>query len=500
MGTKAVAMLGATLLVGCFEDSPVDSTETIVVSTRTERDTTDIRDTILIDSSGIVDSTVSDTSVSVEETWQFTVTTVAVTDTTFRMVSVIETTIREMAISVREITDSLYESADSLVSDTVVGADTLLDTAVNVLGETAIFDTLFSDTTVLDTQSVSKYIVATTAVWGEGGNVGIMAAGGSAGSGKLLAIHGDNSVASYNGAIYILERLGKDIITRIDGPDISAENVVYQTRFAVGANISGISFVSESKAYVTQYGASDLVVFDPESGTCVRSIFFDLYTHAGETVPNMQAAVVAGDRLFVLCQRLKTFQGDMGPYMDVGDESGLVVVVSTVSDAVVDTIQLERKNPAAMGVIDGFVYVSCTGSWSDATDGGVERINLSDYSDHELLVSESDFGSNISDMIVLSPTQAYVCVSRNNADWSKFWTELVEFNPERGTVGTKVEAVADAFGGLAFDGTYLYAGDRSADAPGVVVIDPADNSKVAGPVDIEMPVNDLAVLSVPTEE
>jgi hypothetical protein len=62
-------------------------------------------------------------------------------------------------------------------------------------------------------------------------------------------------------------------------------------------------------------------------------------------------------------------------------------------------------------------------------------------------------------------------------------------------VGQKVQNIDNAFGGLTFDGQLLYVGDRSLTKPGIVVIDPVDDSKKSGPFDMGLPPNALAVLS-----
>jgi hypothetical protein len=61
-------------------------------------------------------------------------------------------------------------------------------------------------------------------------------------------------------------------------------------------------------------------------------------------------------------------------------------------------------------------------------------------------------------------------------------------------VGDPVDSLENAFGGVAYDGTYLYVGDQSLTDPGIVVIDPSDNSKVSGPHDMGMPPSSLAIL------
>jgi hypothetical protein len=59
---------------------------------------------------------------------------------------------------------------------------------------------------------------------------------------------------------------------------------------------------------------------------------------------------------------------------------------------------------------------------------------------------------------------------------------VYEFNPLTGTFVTQVFRIGDATGEMHYDGRYLYMADLSESGGGVMVLNPAGNTVVAGPV------------------
>ncbi|MBN1761082.1 MAG: hypothetical protein JW863_22325 [Chitinispirillaceae bacterium] len=343
----------------------------------------------------------------------------------------------------------------------------------------------------------AAYIVVTTSDYSNG-NMALIAVDDFTSRDDLLSIFSDNAVFCHDGSIFVLERDGADNIIRIDGADVSADNVAYQEEIGTSVNLQQIAVISDSKAYVTQYGDNTIAIINPSNGNVTGSISLEgkPFIHDGEEAPFMSAAVIVGDKAYVALQRLKTVQSEWGPYPDVGDSTGMIVVIDTDSDEIVKKIKLKRGNPCSIDTCGGNLYVSSTGSWSDPADGGIEKIDCSTDRNEGVVVEEETFGGDISTLVMISETQAYVAVGMYDADFN-FSTVVKECNPSTGTVGETVESVEDAFGGMAYDGTHLYIGDRSPTDPGVVVIDPSDNSKVAGPIDVgSLPPSALAVLKV----
>ncbi|MBD3239072.1 MAG: hypothetical protein GF331_00695 [Chitinivibrionales bacterium] len=345
----------------------------------------------------------------------------------------------------------------------------------------------------------SSYLIVTTAgMLFESGNVAVIATSDFSSSTDLLSLHGDNGVAVNGEAIYLIERGGPDNILRFNDVNIEAGSMQYQQSVGSAVNIQDIAFVDGSKAYLSQYASAYMTIVDLGTGGVTDSISLGAseYIHNGESVPYMSDMIRIGDMVYVAIQRLAVRQGIFGPAPQVADLMGMIVVVSTADDSVVAEIELTKGNPSSMDTAGGYLYVSSTGSWADETDGGIEKIDPSTNTNMGVVVGEESFGGSITTLKAVNATQAYVYVGKSDAEFN-YWTELVEIDLGDGAVGDKVEGVDDAFGGIAYDGHYLYVGDRSTSDPGVVVIDPSDNSTVAGPIDVgALPPSSIAVITV----
>ncbi|MBN1980396.1 MAG: hypothetical protein JW795_02610, partial [Chitinivibrionales bacterium] len=176
-----------------------------------------------------------------------------------------------------------YESIDTLViasfiitmvnpttlivkKDTIVQIDTLSGVTKMNSTEKIYRDTVDDVLAVVDTQ-FTMFVIATTSDFLTG-NMAIAGAGGNfPAKSSLLPIHSDSRVQTYGGSVYIIERFTKDNIIRINGSTISPATIAYQHHLGDGVNLHDIAFISETKAYVTQYNSADLLVFNPATGT-----------------------------------------------------------------------------------------------------------------------------------------------------------------------------------------------------------------------------------------
>lgn len=182
-----------------------------------------------------------------------------------------------------------------------------------------------------------------------------------------------------------------------------------------------------------------------------------------------------------------------GGVIEVGPLTGLVVVVSTVNDSVLDTISLARKRPVSMDICGDSLYVVSVGSSSDSDSGGIERINLTSNVNEGVIVDRIDFYDNMYAIVIVNNSKGYALIQ------TKFGGEPkpFEFNPSAVSDWIEVTGIGDASGGMDYDGLYLYIGDRSPMNPGVVVINPIDNRKVAGPIKMgQNTPNSVTVLTV----
>ena len=497
------------LLFGCAQKR-----ETIfTVETLIPRDTV-IYDTIVVDtitdvtdSSGTRDSVVSDTVVSLAPksnsiNWIIIVTTIFY-DTTYKIEAIVESLTIKMAIYEKLIHDTITITNDDMnnmdtVSDTIItDVDTLFEKFIKYTNPgVSIIDTVIIETpdTVIDTHFVSTYLYSATSD-GLTGNVSLalidwvvrdtIFIGGL----DLLSIGADSRIFTYDNSVYIIDGSSGSIIC-FNSPVITNQPS-YNTYIDSSGGLHDISFAGNSKAYLTRYNRNEILVIDPANGGAIKPI--DLASHTGidtAEVPYMQCSKVYGNKLYVLCQRLEMGEGGVPV---IGDLTGLVVVVSTVTDSVLDTISLARKKPVSMDICGDSLYVISVGSPSDTINGGIERINLNSYVNEGVIVERTDFFDNMYSIVIVNNSKGYVLIQTKSGEVVKPF----EFNPSVPGDWIEVTDITDASGGMDYDGSYLYLGDRSAINTGVVVINPADNRKVAGPIKMGLNApNSVTVLTV----
>ncbi|MBD3321868.1 MAG: hypothetical protein GF350_12300 [Chitinivibrionales bacterium] len=326
---------------------------------------------------------------------------------------------------------------------------------------------------------------------------------------KTLAIHTDNSIRAYGGDVYIVERGDFSNIIKLKGTahsivsanisvdyseanaavysietgtvtEMNKDYLVRQDNIGTATNIHDIAFVSSTKAYITQYGASDVVIYNPSTGEkYAQTIDLGSYSATGIATPKMDAAVVYNSKVYIGLQKYDDSFGLT--------ENSSVVYIDAAADSVGGEIILDAKNPQGMHVSEERLFVACTGVFG-VQDGGVEVIDLTADSTRGILVDETALGGDVSNVIVISSSRAYAVVGG-----SDYKNSVVPFDPGTGQVDTKVASVGNAaIFGLAHDGTYLYVADRDMAASGILVIDPADNSLVSGPHSTGIPPNAIA--------
>jgi len=308
---------------------------------------------------------------------------------------------------------------------------------------------------------------------------------------NLLSIWDDNDIRTYNGAIYVLERSGKDNVLKINGSVIGDSFIAYEKNINPAVNIQDIAFISSTKAYITQYASSQIAIFDPSTGLKVGNTIplsaYDTYagTDSADVVPYMSREMYYNGKVYVACQRLKA---PAGGYIQAADTSKIVVINAT-TDSVEKAINLIYKNPQELCIFNGKLYVGSVGIWG-VNDAGIEAIDLATDTNTGSIVTESAFFGDIASIIVVSDTKGYAVIST-----PAFTTELHSFNPRAKTVGAKIAGLdAPCSGHMAFDGTYVYVGDRSTTNPGIVIIDPMTDAKIGTTKNVGLPPNSLALL------
>jgi hypothetical protein len=345
--------------------------------------------------------------------------------------------------------------------------------------------------TVTQHPSVKSIVAVCVSLDYSAGNMGLYSISDSIAYRNLLSIYADNDIRSFDGALYVLQRYGRDNIIKIQGSVIADSTVLYEKNIGASVNIQDIAFISPTKAYITLYGSAKVAIFNPSSGeksaSSVDLSSFNTYagTDSAASVPYMSRSLYTNGKVYIACQRLKA---PVGGYLQAADTSCLAVI-NAANDGVEKKINLVYKNPQELSLYNGKLYVAGAGKFG-VNDGGIECIDLATGSDLGGVVDENALHGDVQAVIVISETKGYAVISTQT-----FTTELYPFNPQTKTVGLKVTGIeAPCTNHMAYDGTYLYIGDRCMTAPGIVAIDPATDTKAGTTKNIGLPPNSLVFL------
>lgn len=360
-----------------------------------------------------------------------------------------------------------------------------------------VFSVLFigcsQNKTLNSPQSASvQSIVSISASYNyDAGNMGLYSVSDTIGYKNLLPFQSsDNDIRAFNGAIYVLER-SNDNVLKINGSIISNSTETYEKNIGQSVNIQDVAYINSAKAYITQYASSQVVIIDPSTGIKSNKTI-DLSavnTYAGtdsaDVLPYMSKELYYNGKVYIACQRLKA---PAGGYIQAADTSK-IVVINSATDNVEKAINLIYKNPQELSICNGKLYVASAGIWG-VNDAGIEEIDLASDTNNGSLVDEASFSGDIASIIVVSETKGYAVISTPT-----YTTEFHSFNPQAKTAGPKVAGIDEPCSGhMAFDGTYVYVGDRSNRNPGIAIIDPANDMKVGTTKNIGLPPNSLALL------
>ncbi|MBQ9224780.1 MAG: hypothetical protein IJ177_01125 [Fibrobacter sp.] len=192
---------------------------------------------------------------------------------------------------------------------------------------------------------------------------------------------------------------------------------------------------------------------EPESSSSVEL----KVTYLSET-PNAADLEVSGDTLFAVFQRSYSDGSSLLKY-----ENGLVALFKLSDGTLLDTIPLVTKNPQAIKMVKGSLYVGTQGEYNPDTWGidadetrGIEKIDLKKKKS-ELWVSGTLLGGGVY-MMDVDPISGKAVVAVYKAYQN---VPAVEVDLNDKSV-RKIDGVVDASGSIYFDrkGELFYIGDR----------------------------------------
>jgi len=211
---------------------------------------------------------------------------------------------------------------------------------------------------------------------------------------------------------------------------------------------------SEKPASSSSEAVSSSSEAEPESSSSSVEL---KVTYLSET-PNAADLEVSGDTLFAIFQRYTLAEDG---YSAIFNDNGLLALYKLSDGTLLDTIPLLTKNPMAVKVVKGNVYVATQGeynsSWgTDADENrGIEKIDLKKKKS-ELWVSGTALGGGVTLFEVNAKT------GKGYAAINKYYGSVPVVEVDLASKAVKsVGEVTDATGGLFVDADgKLYIGDR----------------------------------------
>jgi len=262
---------------------------------------------------------------------------------------------------------------------------------------------------------------------------------------ELLPTGSDITVSAYGNYFYRLERSGANNVTKFDinAPDAVIWQFSTEEGDDTNSNPYGMVFVSSDKAYLLRYGSTKAWIVNPstttEAGFKTGELNLGSYADADGS-PEMAGAVIVGNKLFIILQRLENWASTVTPYIAVFD---------TTTDTEIDTeipnpdgvlgIPLDIRDPLAIQYLaeNNTIYVQGIGSYFPLEyTGGIVSINPDTYATAMVLDDGTDADhpyGQISGMAIISADKGYFVGYDGWGD-----NTLYSFDPATGVVGSSV--------------------------------------------------------------
>lgn len=298
---------------------------------------------------------------------------------------------------------------------------------------------------------------------------------------NLGRIHSDAVALYHDGLVYVINRLGGDSIQALDPQ--AGYATLWECSVGNGTNPHDLIFAAPDKAYVTLYEERELLIVDPTVGPSCEGFVrgsIDLGPLTDfDGVPEMDTGAIVDGKLFVTLQRLDRFA-----FFQPGDFSS-IAVIDVATDRLIDVdpstpepdgIVLMGKNPFTGGQglmldADGNIVVNDVGSFGDLADGGVERIDPRTMRSLGFLMTEAEFGGNLTDFVLVDDTTGYAVVTD-----LRFYNYLVRFDPSARRVVETLITSDEYLVDLELEPTRgeLYLTDRTLKNPGIRIFRTTD--------------------------
>lgn len=296
-------------------------------------------------------------------------------------------------------------------------------------------------------------------------------------SDKSLQFHQDSKIVGIDGNLFVLERYGADNLALVDA---SENKVKWQVELDDSSNPSDVVKANKDEVWVALEGAAKFVKVAVKDGKVTKTVETNKFNQGKALSPNLVDFEVSGDTLFALFQRYDE---------NYTYPAGLLAMYKLESGDLLDTIQLAKKNPTAMGFANGKLYVGSQGDYATTDSRGVEVVDLAKKKSSVVIEGKS-LDAGLFAFAVDPDGFAYAAVLKKYGED----VPLVKIDLSKKTVKT-VEGVTVVGGSLVFDDVdgVLYIGDRDAKTGGLYKYDNGKLKKIDAPKDM-LPVYGIALV------
>lgn len=306
----------------------------------------------------------------------------------------------------------------------------------------------------------------------------------------LTTLHPDAVVRCGCGTVVAVERLGADDLTLLDPRDLAHRAQIPLGRRANPQDL----WLDGFTAYVTLHETGEVVAVDLGRGEVVDRL--DLTGLAdGDGQPEPAAILGSGGKLYVALQLLDRNQELWSP-----SGPALLAVLRPSPLALEGTIALEGSNPVTSirpAGEEGVVLIGHAGAWSEAEDGGVERVDLAARRSLGMVATGEELGGSVVDLAMTGEGLFVTVNVPGEGD------RLVRLDPEAsGSAEVLAEGPSYSLVRVLDDGKgHLLVADRSPAAPGLRVFDLESGLELLdGPVRTGLPPFDICLAPEPVEE
>lgn len=294
---------------------------------------------------------------------------------------------------------------------------------------------------------------------------------------ESIEIYQDTKLFAIGSQLFALERSGSDNIALIDTKE---KKVSWEVALDDYSNPTDIVAASETEAWVALEGTDSFVKVSLKDGKIVKTVKTTDFMAEGGYSPNLADFEVSGDTLFAVFQRYVSNYDDDGNWAGTTYPNGLLAMYDLKDGELLDTIQLEGKNPMAVKAVKGNLYVASMGDYMSTDDCGIEKVNVSKKSS-SMKIPAKDLGGGVAQMDVNYKTGEAFAVVYKGMDYETYASDApaVVIDLAEGSA-KEIKGIVDAQGGVLVDQAsgLVYIGERTYGETAVFVYDGDKASKV----------------------